>query len=46
MNKRCTTNSEHVKTIITVLSIKITVKVKNVIIEKGHLVIIKESIHQ
>ena len=37
MNKRYTTNSEHVKTIITVLSIKITVKVKNVIIERGIL---------
>ena len=41
MNKRYTTNSEHVKTIITVLPIKITVKIKNVIVEKGHLVIIK-----
>ena len=37
MNKRYTTNSEHVKAIITVLSIKITVKIKNVIIERGIL---------
>ena len=41
MNKRYTANSERVKTILTVLSIKITVKIKNVIVEKGHLVIIK-----
>lgn len=38
MDKRYTVNYKHVKTIVTVLSIKVGIKIKNIVIkEKWHL---------